>query len=605
MASIKGSTETKYYQRELKWLRMMSEQFAGEHPKIANRLKVSGDESADPHVERLIESFAFLTGYLQQDIDNNFPYLGSALLSTIYPQFTTPIPPLSIAQFVPGGQKGKMTTGYDIPKDFPLFAETSKGEVCRFKTCYDTCLYPLLVDKIGLVRSSDYDFSDELLPHCSYLIRINIHSTAEPVNKLDIDHLRFYIDTDIIDALALYEAIFLEEANFATIVEGENEPCINPLSTIKPVGFSDNETVIPTLPQSLSSYRLLHEYFAFYEKFSFFDLVKPKFKGNNKSATILIPLSSRIDPRNILFSDGMLRLGCTPIINLFSRISEPIRMDNKKIEYRLVGDIRRELFTEIHSIKKMSSTTVDAPETKILSPYFSFDHTDFSREQDSFWFTRRVPSVQEHFPGTDMFVSFVNLNFSPETPSIETLYAHTLCTNRGLATLISPGTTLQPDAEAPTEKIVCLHQPTGNIYPESDGAKLWKLISNLSLNKLSLTSNPEALKGLKDILMMYTYKTSSHNKITVDSISSLKTEPVVRRLGTEAWRGFCKGTLINLTIDETLTAGHTSFLFTQVLSNFFQLYTSINSFTELHIYKTNYEEVWKKWPINVGGKTLL
>ena len=55
-------TNVDYYLRELEWLRVEGASFAKRYPNIASRLDIGLAESADPHVERLIESVAFLTG---------------------------------------------------------------------------------------------------------------------------------------------------------------------------------------------------------------------------------------------------------------------------------------------------------------------------------------------------------------------------------------------------------------------------------------------------------------------------------------------------------------------------------------------------------------
>src|SRR4051794_40628049 len=89
----------KYYKSELTYLRRMGGVFAERYPKVAKRLELGRDECADPHVERLIEAFAFLTGRLQHEIDSEFPDITSALLNILYPQLTSPIPSMAIAQF--------------------------------------------------------------------------------------------------------------------------------------------------------------------------------------------------------------------------------------------------------------------------------------------------------------------------------------------------------------------------------------------------------------------------------------------------------------------------------------------------------------------------
>ena len=49
-----------YYERELSFLRQMGAEFAAKYPKVASRLVLEPDKCEDPHVERLLEAFAFL-----------------------------------------------------------------------------------------------------------------------------------------------------------------------------------------------------------------------------------------------------------------------------------------------------------------------------------------------------------------------------------------------------------------------------------------------------------------------------------------------------------------------------------------------------------------
>jgi len=103
----------KYYKSELTYLRRMGGVFAERYPKVAKRLELGRDECADPHVERLIEAFAFLTGRLQHEIDSEFPDITSALLNILYPQLTSPIPSMSIAQFNVGLSGGAVLNELD------------------------------------------------------------------------------------------------------------------------------------------------------------------------------------------------------------------------------------------------------------------------------------------------------------------------------------------------------------------------------------------------------------------------------------------------------------------------------------------------------------
>ena len=62
-----------YYEQELSYVRQMGAEFAGKYPKIAGRLLLENDKSSDPHTERLIEAFAFISGRIHKKIDDDFP----------------------------------------------------------------------------------------------------------------------------------------------------------------------------------------------------------------------------------------------------------------------------------------------------------------------------------------------------------------------------------------------------------------------------------------------------------------------------------------------------------------------------------------------------
>ena len=64
-----------YYNRELQYLRELGGEFAKQFPKIAGRLGLDAFECADPYVERLLESFAFLAARVQLKIDAEFPHV--------------------------------------------------------------------------------------------------------------------------------------------------------------------------------------------------------------------------------------------------------------------------------------------------------------------------------------------------------------------------------------------------------------------------------------------------------------------------------------------------------------------------------------------------
>ncbi len=592
-----------YYQREMSFLRKMGGIFAAKYPKIAKRLGLSDTTSSDPHVERLIESFAYLTSYLQKDIDNQFPRISSAMLNTLYPQQVSLIPPMSICQFEPDPEAG-LTTAYDIPRNFSMYAEGDTGDVTRFKTAYPVEMWPIKVTDISMVKTNLYDLGEKLTDH-TYALRIKLKSLSEDLSLLDIKKLRFFINMPRAQANILYQLIFEESLKVGVVGADDKPAYIVPAGCISQVGFSPDESVLHVPKNGHPAYTLLQEYFMFQKKYMFFDIDNLNFRNAGQTAEILIPLCNSKDAKSLVLGERSLLLNCAPIVNLFYKTSEPIRLDHQRVEYRLIPDHRREMTTEIHSIDRVFCSGEDEKETVEIDSYFSYNHHSLSEDKMGFWHARRVPAANKNIPGTDMHISFVNLNFSPTSPPIDVAYARVLCTNRQLAPTVPANALLNEDEGTPTKSIRCLYQPTDTNYPSEEGATQWQLISQLALNYLSLSNNEKSLEALKEMLRLYSGGQKKTNDVEINSLVKMTCEPIVRRFGKDAWRGFTKGTAVTITIDEGASASLGSFLFSSVLAHFFGLYTTINSFVEVTVKSTRREGIWKKWPPIAGAQELL
>src|SRR5579871_2506525 len=139
-----------YYERELDYLRKSAAQFAETHPKVASRLVLEPTKCEDPHVERLLEGFAFLAARVHMKLDDEFPEITEALLSVVYPQLVRPVPSMSVVEFQLDPEKGKLSSGLKIDRNTPLYSKPISGSPCTFRTCYDTTLWPITVSAAEL-----------------------------------------------------------------------------------------------------------------------------------------------------------------------------------------------------------------------------------------------------------------------------------------------------------------------------------------------------------------------------------------------------------------------------------------------------------------------
>src|SRR5438270_8986990 len=105
-----------YYERELLFIRQLSQEFAKQYPAAAGRLLLEPNRSTDPHVERLIESFALLAGRIHHKLDDEFPELTDALLNILYPHYLAPVPSMAMVQFDLDAGRAQLPNGFLIDK---------------------------------------------------------------------------------------------------------------------------------------------------------------------------------------------------------------------------------------------------------------------------------------------------------------------------------------------------------------------------------------------------------------------------------------------------------------------------------------------------------
>jgi len=407
-----------YYESELKFIRQMAGEFAEKYPKVAGRLLLQPDTCEDPHVERLIEGFALLAGRVHRKLDDEFPEITEALLDVLYPHYLRPVPSQAIVQF-------QLDTSQSAPASaklkagIPIHTKPENGNVCSFRTSYPVALWPVRVT--GASVSAVNRFATPGTPaDAAAVIRIGMECTGGlRLEQLPLDSLRFYLNGESAAVHTLYEFLFLNTLRIAVRAlpfrEGSAQAILPP-GSLHPVGFNSDDGVLTYSDRSFLGYRLLQEYFTFPEKFLFADLKgleRVPRGGFGKAFEILIYLKQPDQPHRLIALEqsvgvGTFQLGCTPMVNLFERIAEPIRLTQTKSEYLIVPDQHRQLATEVYSVDRVASANyLDEP--RLYEPFYSFRHDTADGGHRQFRYTHRRPSFRKDDNGTDVYLSLVDL----------------------------------------------------------------------------------------------------------------------------------------------------------------------------------------------------
>jgi type VI secretion system protein ImpG len=204
-----------------------------------------------------------------------------------------------------------------------------------------------------------------------------------------------------------------------------------------------------------------------------------------------------------------------------------------------------------------------------------------------------------------MYLSFVDLGFDPAVPADRTVFAHTLCTNRKLASELPDRAELNIEETTPVLRIACLTKPSLPIYPPLGGPSLWRLVSSLSLNSASLTGDARGLEALQEILTLYSFSRHSFAQEEVSGICAMQTRKVLRRFGPDAWRGYRRGTEITFVFDTLRFKDSSALLLASVLRHFLGLYSSVNTFTQVVARRSTIDGEWKRWAPLAGAQEIL
>ncbi len=606
-----------YYELELEAVRRLAAEFARGRPKIAGRLEIDPDvgESDDPHVERLLEAFAFLTARIRHKLDDELPEITDALLNVLYPHYLAPVPSMAVVQFQLDPHQGQIAGGLEVPRGTKLYSREVRGLPCRFRTTSPATLWPIELSDVSFQRAP-FGETIRLPSHIrepEALLRLELRCLGGlKFPQVQMDELRLFLSGDNRTVHQLHELLLKDVRQVvAGTPASPRESLVLTASCLKPVGFSPDDSMLPYGSQSFSGYRLLTEYFGFPEKFQFVDITglsaaRTRAMGDRLEILFLLDeadasLESRVDRKSI-------RLGCAPIVNLFEQRTDPIRISHTKSEYRVIPDVRHAARMEVYSITDVESVDVRTNRAVQYSPFFSYQHGDERRTSDAFWHMRRAQSLRAGDAGTDVHLSLVDLDFNPKSPACEELLVSTLCTNRDLAGELrqSGGQSwdFQVEGKLPVRRIEPIVMPTApRRLPLSEN--YWRLVSHLSLNHLSITDGASGADALREILRLYDYSDSPVTQQQISGVLSVSSRRRTARVTDGFHSGFARGIEITVELDPERFAGRGLYLFSSVLDRFLPLYASINSFTCLVTRLKGQREPYKIWPIRIGERTLL
>ncbi|MGI4796320.1 MAG: type VI secretion system baseplate subunit TssF [Janthinobacterium lividum] len=599
-----------YYNHELAALRELAARFAEAHPKSAARLRLGPDVADDPHVERLLEGVAFLSGRVHQRLDDEFPELTDALLDILYPGILSPLPSACIVQLA--GQKD-LTVPVTVPASTEIETNALRGRLCRFHTTHEVVLWPIKVESVRLTGLPVAAPACPEARNAAASIRIVLRTTnlAQNFASLTPDRLRFFLRGPAEQTVRLY-ALLCNHTLAVALADGPNDPLPTklPRSSIVAAGFEPDEALYPSSARSFSGFRLLAEHFALPEKFLFVDILglDARTAVHDKDRLEIFIYLDQHDSvlERRLNGDGMA-LGCVPMVNLFHRQCEPIPLDYQRTEYPLVASYRQPLDFEVWQVNQVREVMNDGSWRSWQNFYRHRPVQDGDDAVGGFYHIIRRPGVSVG-SGAETLLAPFDPQLDVDRPANSVLSVDALCSNRDLPAELpfgggQPGLRLSKGISA-VQEVSCLTAPTPTLRPALRDGRAWRLISLLSLGHFSVGGDNEGAAVLQAVLRLFDLKQTIESRAAIASLLDVTSRPGTSRIPGARPGAFCQGLDVTLSFDVAAWANGSAFLLASVLDRFLALNGTVNTFVRTSVVIHGRPGVAARFPARAGWRPL-
>ncbi len=573
---------SRYYQNELQKLRDLAKEFAGAHPAAGPML---ASESVDPDVERLLEGTAFLTGHLQQKIDDDFPEIIHGLMDVVFPHYLRPVPSVSIVSFTPGPSARESVK---VPEGTFLAAEEKEGVKCMFKTVADVDVHPLSV-----VSASTYAMGNE------FSITLSCQLTGLTLDQWKPGRIPFFLSGPYASASDLFGCLTRFLSGIKLVCPDAGLEYKLDKSGLKAFGLDTENSLFSYPANSFSGFSLFQEYFIFPQKFLFFELTgleNWERKGDGQRFDIVFEFDNppfelpRVSRNNFsLFS--------VPVVNIFPHEADPAVVDHTKDKIKIRPSSKTGTGYDIYSVDRVTGFIQGSVQPV---EYIPMDfYSSGSDNRSYFKMTRSVsPVTNTH----EVYLSLAYSRYKPD-PARETLSIELTCTNGSVPEKLMPGDIHLHTSNSPELlEFTNITAPTPSVPPPLDGDILWRLISHMSLNLSTLADT----ESIKQILQLYIFPESrdkagvSANFKRIQGISGFHMENEDRLI-----RGMVvRGEKITMTVSKDHFASMGDVLiFGSLMDEFFSRYCGINSYSRLIVQETTSGESFS-WEPRTGRRKL-
>ncbi|WP_160169065.1 type VI secretion system baseplate subunit TssF [Bradyrhizobium sp. Ai1a-2] len=472
-------------------MRELGRDFAQANPQLAPFL---GRDATDPDVERLLEGFAFLVARLRQKLDDEFPEFVHDLLRMVWPQYLQPLPSITTLAFAvrPSASDGSV----NVRAGTSVRSRPIEGTNCTFVTCYPTDVLPLEI--------TDVEFENRT---SSARLTLAIKATGrQNLSCLKNGRLRLFFSTEREPQVGRHLLTWMcRHVTEATVTVANRQVAAIAAAQIAPIGFSDDEVVLPWPRNAFSGFRIIQEYLSYPSKFLYVEVsgLEPVAAHTETECKLSLEFH-RPFPAQLRVSKDQIRLNCTPAINVFGHEASPIRLERKKTEYRVLPSGGTNF--SIRSVDRVTGHVQGRPERIEFEPFDLLRHDLPGATPNRAYFRQRIRSAVVG-RGIDHYVSFVDRLDITQHPPIEVASLQLTCSNGPIADRLPVGTVDQHSSDTPRSVTFSnITAVVAEVPPPINDGLLRRLTANLARNYGSIVN----IGTLRTVISSYDFRAVSN-----------------------------------------------------------------------------------------------
>ena len=579
-----------HYERELAMLRRSLHDFAARYPKIAARLAISGEHSDDPHVERMLQSFALLAARIDTRLEDDYPEFTEGMLQALYPHYLRPYPSCSIVEFDAEGVFEGLSSPVTITRGAEL---VSKTQSCRFRTAYDVTLAPIRITAARYLPSASAPAGASLPSDTAGLAAITFSqaSTAAGLKAITPPTIRLHLHGQREIVTALSDTLLLRATKAFVEADGNGRWIALDRLPIRPVGFAPEDALIDAASEAAKPFQLLAEYFAFPDKFDFLDLDAASMlaaAGPCRTLTLHVAIEgvhedSWAGQRIAQLSPRHLKLCCTPVINLFPTKAEPIKIDALAHAYVVNPKVQKSANTAdftVYSVDSVYPEKQSPTGPTAFQPFYGLMHGSAAALSGPYWVARTDEDpARRDAPCTRL--AFVGLDGHPAPVPATQVAVDVTCTNRNVPATLPYGAAtgdLIVEGGSIASRVVFLRRPTDSLRAQQNNGSLWRLLAQFTPHTIGLSA--EGLEEIKRLLRQFATLSPTPAR-HIEGIAFVSARSTMQWIVMEPCPSLVRGIEVTLAVDEQAFSGSSISAFIDVMDRFFAPFAPQNSFVQL------------------------